>query len=78
MNANITPTAAPEQMVDIEVQRDGLPVWYGRMTLAEFDAWTVYAERHPWLLTGLPYQAVCDMFLSHYRRGIDLNAPLSK
>lgn len=46
------------------------------MTDDEFDAWCIYDKNHDQLTrTTHGYESTLNMFLSHYRRGINLNEP---
>lgn len=64
-----------EQQIDRSVEIQG-ETWICRLTPEEYAAWVKYDESHPWLAAALPMRAILDMFLSHYRRGVDLNKPL--
>ena len=46
--------------------------WSCQMTPEEFAAWDIYAT-NTWLLSMMDYEPVLNMFLSHFRRGINLN-----
>lgn len=46
-----------------------------RLTQEEYREWVKYDDKHPHL-EGISYEAVLNMFLSHFRRGINLNLPL--
>lgn len=50
--------------------------WHAKLTRAEYEAWSVYADRHPHVLSQ-SYERTLAMFLSHYRRGVNLNDPLT-
>lgn len=50
--------------------------WVARLTASEHAEWVKYDNAHPWL-SQLPYQGVLAMFLSHLRRGINLNVKVS-
>ena len=51
--------------------------WRIEMTPEEYIEWVKYDESHPHL-ASIPYDLVLTMFLSHYRRGINLNKPAGK
>lgn len=46
------------------------------LTESEFTAWDIYAESHPHLVNNGGYRLTLEMFLAHFRRGINLNDPL--
>jgi hypothetical protein len=52
-------------------------MWKCQLSRAEWDAWDVYADNHEHLVVT-SYKATLDMFLNHFRRGIDLNVPVAK
>ncbi len=53
--------------------------WRYSLSAAEYAAWDIYANTHPWLFHGQgSYEGILRMFLSHYRLGYDLNAMFAK
>lgn len=50
--------------------------WERQLTKDEYDAWATYDNNHPVLAGSMPMEPILDMFLSHFRRGINLNLPL--
>lgn len=53
--------------------------WKKDLTDEEYDEWIKYDSTHLHLTSGknsLPYEMVLNMFLSHFRRGINLNKTL--
>lgn len=50
--------------------------WSAKLTPEEYKAWIIYDESHPWLANSMSYESILAMFLSHFRRGINLNLPL--
>ena len=51
--------------------------WQVEVTEAELAEWDRYAEKHGRLLDSLGTEAVLRMFLTHLRRGVNLNEPLA-
>jgi hypothetical protein len=47
--------------------------WSVEMTDEEWQEYDKYANAHPWLISGIGDGAIANMFLSHFRRGINLN-----
>jgi hypothetical protein len=62
----------PQRTVTIEGE-----TWRCVLTRYEYAQWVKYDQSHPWL-AGLPYEPVLRMFLAHFRRGVNLNAPVTR
>lgn len=52
--------------------------WHATLTDEEYAAWDIYADAHPLLLGEMGTEAVLQMFLGHFRRGINLNTPVKR
>ncbi len=50
--------------------------WQMEMTDEEYDEWWKYDDAHPHL-KSIPMEAILRMFISHYRRGENLNIPIA-
>lgn len=49
--------------------------WVAYLTPEEYQEWIKYDNAHP-QLSPLPVQSILEMFLNHFRRGVNLNQPL--
>lgn len=52
--------------------------WKSTLTPEEFSEWDKYSESHARIVGAVGYGVTLTMFLSHYRRGINLNIPVKQ
>jgi hypothetical protein len=57
-------------MPELEILRDGVPIYRDHVTQEEMEGWNRYMDHHE---SGpIPSDALARVYFAHFRRGIDL------